>query len=407
MCKDKKEHFMSKLFKIKDFLTIEEAALHLSDVLEETVSLATLYQLIADKKLTLSVRLINQAYALKGQIFECNEGDLVEFKSELTTGKALEQPYFDYVTDDNSIPIRPNKQFVYDIKAHLVDGIWDLAMIGEESLKVEHLYQNEVNGPESILTDTWGFYLKQGEVVCRLITKSQEKVADVREAIYDGYEFWAGLRDLSVDGFMSLIEERGTEILSEDEREALDYLNHLADLPDDSLKFFEDSRSLEENSCQLVIKTDELTRLIQSLDMELDQPSQKDKLLLKEHTTFLLLLYILLKEQSIDPYKRGMASPIRLMTENAGYPLSQNTIRNVLGQICNELDSSAHEDKELSTKERQTLIKFLYVLLKEEGIDPSEREVASLMLKKANAAGYSLLEDIVCTILEQAADFIA
>ncbi|HHI5022032.1 TPA: hypothetical protein ACP5VK_005247 [Vibrio parahaemolyticus] len=57
---------MSKLFKIKDFLTIEEAALHLSDVLEETVSLATLYQLIADKKLTLSVRLINQAYALKG-----------------------------------------------------------------------------------------------------------------------------------------------------------------------------------------------------------------------------------------------------------------------------------------------------------------------------------------------------
>lgn len=66
MCKDKKEHFMSKLFKIKDFLTIEEAALHLSDVLEETVSLATLYQLIADKKLTLSVRLINQAYALKG-----------------------------------------------------------------------------------------------------------------------------------------------------------------------------------------------------------------------------------------------------------------------------------------------------------------------------------------------------
>ncbi|HHI5022031.1 TPA: hypothetical protein ACP5VK_005248 [Vibrio parahaemolyticus] len=206
---------------------------------------------------------------------------------------------------------------------------------------------------------------------------------------------------------MSLIEERGTEILSEDEREALDYLNHLADLPDDSLKFFEDSRSLEENSCQLVIKTDELTRLIQSLDMELDQPSQKDKLLLKEHTTFLLLLYILLKEQSIDPYKRGMASPIRLMTENAGYPLSQNTIRNVLGQICNELDSSAHEDKELSTKERQTLIKFLYVLLKEEGIDPSEREVASLMLKKANAAGYSLLEDIVCTILEQAADFIA
>ncbi|KGY09201.1 hypothetical protein [Vibrio sinaloensis] len=397
---------MSKLSQLKKFHTLKESAEYLSSELKEPVSLATIYQLIADKQLMLSVRLVNQAYVMKGQFVECEDGDLVEFRTELTSGKVLEKSYFDYVTDDNSLPIRTDMYFVYDNKAHIVDGIWDLAMVGEESLRVEDLYQNEVNGPVPALTDTWGFYLKQGEVVCRLITKSQEKISEIQESIHDGYEYWASMRDLSVDEFMSFIEECA-ETLSEDEIEALGYFNYLANLPDDSLEFYEDSRSLEENSCQLVIKTDELTRLIQSLDMELERPIQKDKSLLKEHTTFLLLLYILLKEQSIDPYKRGMASPIRLMTENAGYPLSQNTIRNVLGQICNELDSSAHEDKELSTKERQTLIKILYVLLKEEGVDPSEREVASLMLKKANAAGYSLLEDIVCTILEQTADFIA
>ncbi|HDY7733560.1 TPA: hypothetical protein RQK28_001701 [Vibrio vulnificus] len=397
---------MSKLSKLKKFHTLKESAEYLSSELKEPVSLATIYQLIADKQLMLSVRLVNQAYVMKGQFVECEDGDLVEFRTELTSGKVLEKSYFDYVTDDNSLPIRTDMYFVYDNKVHIVDGIWDLAMVGEESLRVEDLYQNEVNGPVPVLTDTWGFYLKQGEVVCRLITKSQEKISEIQESIHDGYEYWASMRDLSVDEFMSFIEECA-EMLSEDEIEALGYFNYLANLSDDSLEFYEDSRSLEENSCQLVIKTDELTRLIQSLDMELEQPIQKDKSLLKEHTTFLLLLYILLKEQSIDPYKRGMASPIRLMTENAGYPLSQNTIRNVLGQICNELDSSAHEDKELSTKERQTLIKILYVLLKEEGVDPSEREVASLMLKKANAAGYSLLEDIVCTILEQTADFIA
>ncbi|WIV88583.1 hypothetical protein [Proteus appendicitidis] len=88
---------MSNLLKIKKFFTLEEAAAYLSNALEVPVSLATLYQLISDRQLTLSVRLINQAYALKGQIFECEDGDLVELKTELTTGEVLETSHFDYV----------------------------------------------------------------------------------------------------------------------------------------------------------------------------------------------------------------------------------------------------------------------------------------------------------------------
>ncbi len=397
---------MSNLAKLKKFFTPEEAATYLSDKLEASVSLATLYQLIADKKLTLSVRLINQAYALKGQIFECEDGDLVEFKTELTTGEVLETSYFDYVTDENSIPISVDTLFIYDDKAHVVDGIWDLAMVGEESLRVEHLYQNEVNGLKPLLTDTWGFYLKQGVVVCRLITKSQEKISEIQDDIASGLEFWADQRDLTVDEFMSFIEECWEE-LSEDEIQALDYFASLVDLPSDSLKLYEDSRSLEENDVQLVIKTKELMRLIQSFDMKIDLPSQKDKSLPKERTTFLLLLYILLKEQGIDPYKRGMTSPIRLMSENTGYLLSPNTIRSVLGQICHELDFSVNEDKALSTRELQTFLKLLYALLKEQGIDPSESGVASLLLEKASAAGYPLLEDMICTFVEQLVDLVA
>ncbi len=267
---------MSNLAKLKKFFTLEEAAAYLSDKLEASVSLATLYQSIADKKLTLSVRLINQAYALKGQVFECEDGALVEFKTELTTGKVLEKSYFDYVTDDNSLPIRSDQQFVYDNKAHVVDGIWDLAMLGEESLRIEHLYQNEVNGPKPILTDSWGFYLKQGEIFCRLITKSQEKISEIQDDIASGLEFWADQRDLSVDEFMSFVEEYWEE-LSEDEIQAIDHFASLAELPSDSLKFFEDSRSLEENDVQLVIKTSELISLIQSIDAGSGIASQEAK----------------------------------------------------------------------------------------------------------------------------------
>lgn len=258
---------MSKLAKLKNFFTLEEAAVYLSNKLEESVSLATLYQSIADKKLTLSVRLINQAYALKGQVFECEDGDLVEFKTDLTTGKGLETPHFEYVTDENAIPISIDTLFIYDGKAHVVDGIWDLAMVGEESLRVENLYQNEVNGLQALLTDGWGFYLKQGEIFCRLITKSQEKIDQIQDDIASGLEFLADQRDLSVDQFMSFAEDSWEE-LSEDEIQALDFSSYLANLPDDSLKFFEDSRSLEENDVQLVIKTNEITRLLRSLDAD-------------------------------------------------------------------------------------------------------------------------------------------
>ncbi|MGR5069894.1 hypothetical protein [Vibrio alfacsensis] len=267
---------MSNILKIKNFFTLNETTAYLSNELEEPVSLATLYQLIADRQLTLSVRLINQAYALKGQIFECEDGDLVEFKTELTTGEALETSHFDYVTDDNSLPISSDRQFVFDNKAHIVDGMWDLAMLGEESRRVEHLYQNEVNGLKPLLTDIWGFYLKQGEIFCRLITKSQQKINEIQDDIASGLEFWADQRDLTVDQFMSFVEECWEE-LSEDEIQALELFSYLTNLPDDSLAFFEDSRSLEENDVQLVIKTSEIKRLLRSLDVGSDIAPQEAK----------------------------------------------------------------------------------------------------------------------------------
>lgn len=396
---------MSHLLRLKPFFTLEEAATYLSNTFDEGISLATLYQLIADKRLALSVRVVNQVYALKGQIFECSDGDLVEFKVDLATGKVLEKPYFDYVTDDNSIPVSSKEWFVFDNKAHVIDGIWDFAMIGEGSLKIEDLYQNEVNGPVPIFTDTWGFYIKQGDIVCRLITRSKERFCKIQESIDEEYEFRASLRDMSVCDFTSFIEEH-PDMLSEDEIGMLDHFNYLINLSDDSLDLYEDSRHLDENSCQLIIKANELSKLIQSLDMEVAPQRQRNESLSKERPTFLLLLYILLKEQGIEPYKRGVTSSIRLMTENTGYPLSQNTIRSVLGQICNALDSSIHEVQELSTKERQTFLKFLYALLKEQKIEPSKNGVASLLLKKASAAGYPLLEDTVCSIVNQVIDFI-
>lgn len=52
---------VSKLFKLKDWLTVEDAARHLSGVFSEPVSEADILRLALDRRLTLSVNFVNGA----------------------------------------------------------------------------------------------------------------------------------------------------------------------------------------------------------------------------------------------------------------------------------------------------------------------------------------------------------
>ncbi len=95
------------------------------------------------------------------------------------------------------------------------------------------------------------------------------------------------------------------------------------------------------------------------------------------------------------------------MTENAGYHLSDNTILKVLNQMRDEPFGSSCDNKDLSTRERQTFIKLLFALLNEQGMHPSSNNLPSLMAIKANAIGYTIPEDTVLEIIDQLNDFIA
>ena len=56
---------MNKLLKLKQYLSIYDSADYLSATLEETVSVADIYELSLEGHLTISIRLTNQAYAKK------------------------------------------------------------------------------------------------------------------------------------------------------------------------------------------------------------------------------------------------------------------------------------------------------------------------------------------------------
>lgn len=168
---------MSKLIKIKKIFTLEETVNYLSTFCEEPILLSDIYELILSGDLTLSIRFINPAYGLKGRIISGVDGEKYQLNTDLVTGAVLDKPYIGYI-DDNAVPVEDDTWFVYDKRVHLVDGIWDLPMIGIERLEIERLYSKNLNLPDPLYTGNYGLYLKRNEVICRLQNKSLQNCHD-------------------------------------------------------------------------------------------------------------------------------------------------------------------------------------------------------------------------------------
>ena len=75
---------------------------------------------------------------------------------------------------------------------------------------------------------------------------------------------------------------------------------------------------------------------------ELNQVSNSnsaDRLATKERNTLLILIAALCRNSKIDYKQRGVAIAIQQMTENIGAPVTDDTIKRILGQIESALDS--------------------------------------------------------------------
>jgi hypothetical protein len=57
---------MNRLFKLKEWLTLDEAAAHISNVLGEPATVPDLFRFALDGHLTLSVDFVNHTKARKG-----------------------------------------------------------------------------------------------------------------------------------------------------------------------------------------------------------------------------------------------------------------------------------------------------------------------------------------------------
>jgi hypothetical protein len=198
-------------------------------------------------------------------------------------------------------------------------------MIGAEILDVEHYYQQLTSGPEVTLTVLDGALVQQGDVICKL----QER--------FESSDYQLGAKSKQKEVERHIIANN----ISEGEAKKL-----RDELKADREKFLEKikNRPKEANyypagglpkDCVIVIRTNELTRFIQSLN---DNPIPEKPLTSKERNSLIVLIGALCKEVDIDYKERGVSTAFVSMTESIGAPLTDDTIRKILNQIENAVD---------------------------------------------------------------------
>ena len=316
---------MSKLFKLKEWLTLEEAANHISTVLGESVTLADIYRLALDKHLTLSADFVNGAQARTGKFVKTDDIEFRTVENHLFTGEKLEGPYLTplnnetYVSEDDWVSL--------DSKTASIRGLWDLTMIGSEALDIEHYYQQETSGLEVTLTCLEGTLLRQGNVICQLQSDFDDnEYQQGSKAAKKKLEQYITSNKLTDDEIKKLRDEYQTE------RKA--YLGGKREF--ERVPSYYPSGGLDEHDYVLVVKTKEVTRFIQSLE---ETPPEAKPLTSKERNSLLVLLGAVCKNADIDPNQRGIATSLVAMTELIGAPLTDDTIRKILNQIEPAIES--------------------------------------------------------------------
>ena len=136
---------MKKLLNLKQWLTVTDAARHLGLLFEEDVTEADVLQLALDEQLTLSVYFVNRATGRRGSVVPLKDAKRRVIKKN-------ENEQFDLI---EGMVIGQDSVIQWDPEIVVLEGIWDLTMLGAERLDVEHRYQTLTGG----LTLIWFFWM--------------------------------------------------------------------------------------------------------------------------------------------------------------------------------------------------------------------------------------------------------
>jgi hypothetical protein len=168
---------MKKLFRLKEWLTLDEAAQHLSIVFEDSVSSSDVLRLGLDNYLRLSVYFVNHAEARCGKIVHYS---ISELANAIATGNLPQDLNWHVWPAGAMAVLQPNKTaeesekdrimlmskrlgddyyLTLDDDVKTITGVWDLPMYGNEKFDVEQMYQVATRGPNVTLQGLDGTFV--------------------------------------------------------------------------------------------------------------------------------------------------------------------------------------------------------------------------------------------------------
>lgn len=151
---------MSKLFKLKRWLTLPDATKYLSIAFSEEITEADLLRLALDRMLKLSIHLVNGAPAVTCKKIEQHNHPNGECKPP--NGEHPYHPQGGAIQQfENGLILQLTTELT-----NIDAGIWDLPMIGDERYAIESRYQKMTGGPSMVggalvgtfVTNTLGEY---------------------------------------------------------------------------------------------------------------------------------------------------------------------------------------------------------------------------------------------------------
>jgi hypothetical protein len=141
---------VKKLFNLKQWLTVPDAARHLSILLGEDLSEADVLQLALDGQLTLSVHFVNGARGRCGSVVDLEDAKRTvreENPDDWTqlTGSPPDKVFWHSL---DGLSLGDGRVLEYVRETELLDGVWDLTMLGHERFEIGQRYQFLTKGPE-------------------------------------------------------------------------------------------------------------------------------------------------------------------------------------------------------------------------------------------------------------------
>lgn len=169
-----------KLLKFKEWVTLEEAVRHLSQMFEDEVYESDVLRLALDGHLTLSVNFVNGSQARRARVIPVHQALMNVYTREPLEGPSLGLKAMGVTLDDiDQLPeeiqaglkdgtlvltprgdtLNEDEVIQYDEKINSIWGVHDIPMIGAERLDIEHAYQGMTGGPELTAVNLTGAFV--------------------------------------------------------------------------------------------------------------------------------------------------------------------------------------------------------------------------------------------------------